>query len=82
MVEIIGFLAAALTTGAAIPQVVKILKTKSTRDISLWYYLMLTTGIVMWLIYGIFLNNGPLIAANVVGLALNATVLGYKFKYK
>ncbi|MGZ5286993.1 MAG: SemiSWEET transporter [Flavisolibacter sp.] len=81
-IEIIGFSAAAATTISFVPQTIQTIKTKDTRGISLGMYLIFTTGVLLWLLYGIFSKNFPIIAANVVTLALATIILGYKIKYK
>ena len=80
--EIIGLLAAFLTTGAFVPQVYKTWKIKSTDDISLTMYLVLFVGLVLWLIYGIHLNSLPMILANSVTGLLALIVLFFKWRYK
>lgn len=81
-IEIIGFMAAALSTTAFIPQVYKTWKYKSTKDISLTMYLVLLTGLILWLVYGIYHNSFPIILANGVTAALVFFVLLLKLKYK
>jgi len=78
--SIFGFLAAFCTTVSFIPQVVKTIKTRQTKDISLSMYLIFTTGILLWLIYGILIVDYPIIAANTVTLVLTTIVLAYKIK--
>ena len=80
--EIIGLLAAILTTGAFVPQVYKTWKTKSADDISFTMYLVLFIGLVLWLIYGIHLNSLPMILANSVTGILALMVLFFKWRYK
>jgi MtN3 and saliva related transmembrane protein len=74
--------AAVLTTIAYIPQVVKIYRTKSARDVSFRMFSLLATGVSLWLVYGIMMRSVPLIFANFVTLALSLTVLGLKIKYE
>jgi len=80
-ITFIGLLAAFCTTIALLPQVIKILRTKETRDISLGMYLLMIAGIVLWIVYGMYLNDLPIVAANGATLALAAMVLYYKIKY-
>jgi MtN3 and saliva related transmembrane protein len=80
-ITVIGLAAAACTTIAFIPQVIKTWRTRSTHDISLGMFLLLTTGITLWLIYGLVLSDLPLIAANGVTLCLAGLVLVFKIKY-
>ena len=78
---IIGLAAGAFTTLAYLPQVVKSWKTRRTSDISLTMLLVLATGVVLWLAYGILLNKFPLIIANSLGILLVLSVLIAKLKY-
>lgn len=82
IIEIIGFLAGALTTAAFIPQVVKTAKSRKTEDISLTMYIIFNSGVLLWLIYGIFITSLPIILANAVTLALGLTILFFKIKFK
>ncbi len=80
--ELIGFLAAALTTSAFVPQVLHLLRTRDTRAISLWMYLLFCSGVLLWGIYGVLLGSWPIIAANGATLALGAVVLFLKLGEK
>ncbi len=76
--QLIGFLAAVLTTSAFVPQVLQLLRTRDTRAISLWMYLLFCSGVVLWGVYGILLGSWPIIVANAVTLALGSVVLVLK----
>ena len=76
-----GYVAAALTTLAFVPQAVKTIRSKDTRSISLGMYVVFTIGIGFWLIYGISLGSMPMILSNIVTLGLSATILGLKLRY-
>jgi len=78
MTDLIGMIAGTLTTIAFVPQVWRVWKTRSTRDISLGMYLVFTAGVVCWLAYGLMLGAWPIIVANCVTLALTGTVLALK----
>ena len=78
----IGFFAGFCTTVAFFPQAVKVWKTKSTKDISLYMFIIFTAGVFSWLIYGIIISDLPLILANAVTLVLSLFILVYKIKYK
>ncbi len=80
-VTIVGLAAAALTTVAFLPQVVHTLQTRSTHDISLPMYSLYTGGIFLWLMYGLFLRDIPLIASNAVTFLLAATILTLKIRH-
>ena len=81
-VDIIGFLAGAFTTIALAPQAIKSWKTKHTKDVSLGWISILTTGVFLWAVYGILINSLPVIVANSLTFILCAAVLGLKIKYK
>lgn len=81
LVTFIGLVAACLTTVAFTPQVVKAWRSRSTRDISLGMYLVLATGIVMWLIYGLMIGDVPLILANAVTLVFVSIILYCKIRH-
>jgi MtN3 and saliva related transmembrane protein len=77
----IGLMAGTLTSIAAIPQVIKTLKTRHVRDISIWQPLLLAFGLALWLIYGILINDLPLILANITPLICNVVLTGMKIRY-
>lgn len=80
--NMIGFLAAMLTTFSFLPQAIKVIKTKDTSGISLVMYSMFVLGVLLWAIYGIVSNDLPLIIANTVTFIFAGVVLFYKIKYK
>jgi MtN3 and saliva related transmembrane protein len=80
MFEIIGYLAAFLTTGSFLPQVIKTIKTRDTSGISLLMYSMFVCGVFLWLVYTIYLQNLTMIIANGITLFLSAIVLVIKVK--
>ena len=78
----IGFFAGFCTTIAFIPQALKVWKTKSTKDISLLMFLIFTTGVMSWLLYGVVISDFPIIIANTITLLLSIFILFCKIKYK
>jgi MtN3 and saliva related transmembrane protein len=76
----IGYIAGALTTIAFAPQLVKALNTKSTKDVSLLMLFCSISGMILWLIHGIQVNDSAIIAANSVSILLAASLLGLKIK--
>ena len=80
--EVIGMLAATLTTISFFPQVYKTWKTKSTEGLSLTMYLVFLVGVILWLIYGIHLNSFPMILANIITAILALYLVVMKIKYK
>ncbi|MEO8513076.1 MAG: SemiSWEET transporter [Ignavibacteria bacterium] len=79
---VLGLLAACLTTFAYLPQSIKAIKTKHTKDISFPMVIMLEFGLITWLIYGILISSIPIIAANTVSIVFMSTILYLKIKYK
>ena len=81
-ITIIGLIAATFTTFSLLPQIFQIIKTKSTKDISLMMFCLYCTGVLCWLIYGILIHSFPVMIANSITLIFNLIILGYKLKYK
>lgn len=77
----IGIAAAILTTAAYAPQAYQAWRTRSTRDVSLPMFLMMVTGITLWLIYGLMIGDLPLILANAVTLLLAGAILAAKLRF-
>ena len=81
MIELTGFAAGAITTFSFLPQLIAVYRQKSAKDIS-WIYLgTFTTGVALWLTYGLMLSAPPIIVANVVTLALLIAIMTLKVKY-
>ena len=82
IIKYIGFFAAFCTTIAFLPQAIKVYKSRSTKDISLYMFSIFTLGVLSWLIYGIIINDLPIILANAVTLVLSFFILLYKLRFK
>jgi MtN3 and saliva related transmembrane protein len=80
LTTVIGALAAIGTTAAWLPQVVKTWRTRSAEDFSWTYLAMFTTGVSLWIAYGILRKDGVVLAANGVTLLLVATILFVKLR--
>jgi MtN3 and saliva related transmembrane protein len=80
-VSLIGSVAGISTTGAFLPRVIRTWRTRSTEDISLGMFLLTAFGLFLWLIYGLVLNDWPLIVTDAVSLILAVTILGLKLRY-
>ncbi len=78
---VLGLVAACCTTFAFLPQVIKTWRTRSTKDISLGMFLVLVTGIVLWLVYGLLRPDMPLVAANAVTLLFASVILYFKLRH-
>lgn len=80
-VTTMGYIAGVCTTSAFLPQAIKIVKTKHTKDISLMMYFVLTTGIVLWCVYGLINHDWPLVLANAITLLLAGWILILKLRF-
>ena len=78
----LGYAAGFLTTIAFVPQVLKIWRTKSAKDVSLATFAAFTLGVVLWLLYGIARQEPPIIIWNSVTLVLAVAILVMKVKYR
>jgi MtN3 and saliva related transmembrane protein len=78
----LGLVAGTLTSIAAIPQLVKTLRTRHARDISVWQPLLLAIGIALWLAYGMLIRDLPLVLANIVPLICNIMLTILKLRYR
>ncbi|MEI9887207.1 MAG: SemiSWEET transporter [Rhizomicrobium sp.] len=81
MITLIGLAAAFCTTIAYLPQVLQTWRTRSTKDLSLPMFAVMTTGVFLWLVYGLLVRDVPLIAANGVTLLLSGTILYFKLRH-
>lgn len=82
MATFIGYLAAGLTTLSFLPQAIKTIKEKNTTGISSVMYTMFTAGVFLWLVYGIFTHDLPVMLANLVTFILASIILFMKIKYR
>ncbi|WP_297432338.1 SemiSWEET transporter [uncultured Cetobacterium sp.] len=78
--RIIGIIAATLTTIAFFPQVIQVIKSKDTKSISLTMYILFVTGVLLWVLYGFYLNDLPIIIANSIVAVASTIILCYKIR--
>ncbi|TPN87541.1 SemiSWEET family sugar transporter [Aquimarina algicola] len=81
-IEILGFVAAVLTTTAFLPQVYTTWKTKSVEGLSLTMLFIFISGLLCWLVYGFLIDSVPIILANFVTVILGFLLLFFKIRYK
>ena len=81
-VDILGYTAGAITSLTFLPQVIKTWKDKSAKDISMNMFLIAATNEVMWIVYGVLLNNWVIIATNSVVLVMSLIMISFKLRYK
>lgn len=82
LTDLVGTLAAVLTTISFLPQALHTFRTKDVRGISLGMYSVFTAGVAMWLVYGLLLGAWPVVIANVITLGLAAAILVMKLRYR
>lgn len=80
-IELVGSLAAMITTLCWVPQIIKIVRHRETASISLVMNVSLVFGVFLWLVYGMMIGSWPVMAANGVTLLLILTILGLKLRY-
>jgi MtN3 and saliva related transmembrane protein len=81
-ITIIGLVAAALTVIAFLPQLIKVWKTRSTRDISLGMFSIFCAAVFLWFAYGLLTSDRPVTIANLVVFVQALVILAFKVKYK
>ena len=74
-IDILGYIAAVLTSGAFVPQALLVWRTDDTRSISLGMYSVLAIGIALWLAYGVLVDSYPIILANAFTLMMSISIL-------
>jgi MtN3 and saliva related transmembrane protein len=79
--ELIGTIAAFITTLGWVPQIVKILRERAAGSISIGTNALLASGVSLWTLYGLFIGSWPVIMANGVTLVFILTILGLKLRY-
>jgi len=80
-IELLGMTAGTLSSITFLPQVIKTWKSRSAKDISLWMLLFVTSSVVLWLIYGIFLKSVPIIYTNSAVLLMSLILLYFKWAF-
>lgn len=82
LITVLGLIAGTLTTISFIPQVIKVVTSKSTKDISFLMFLIFTIGVFAWLMYGLLISDLPVIIANFITFILSLIILIYKIRFK
>lgn len=80
-IEILGYISATLTTIAFLPQILKTLKTKSAKDVSMGMFVLFMSGVLLWTLYGFLTKSKPVFLANIVIFCLALTQIILKIKY-
>ena len=79
--EFFGLIGGALATCSFVPQLIRVFKLRSAREISLLFTCLLLLGIIFWLAYGIYFGLTPVIIWNSISAVLIASLMGAKLKY-
>ena len=79
--ELVGYLAAFLTTFSFVPQAWLTFRTRDVKGISLGMYSVFAAGVALWLLYGLLLGAWPIVVANAITLALACAILAMKLRY-
>ena len=80
-IELLGLIAGTLTTSSFVPQVYKSWKTKDVEGLSLTMYTVFITGIILWLIYGVYVESLAIIVVNIITAILVMILIGLKLKH-
>ena len=81
VVNVIGLAAATCTTISFVPQLIRVWRLRSAREISLIMFSVFSLGVFLWLLYGIYLHALPIILANSISLVLSLAILALKLKF-
>lgn len=81
-IQILGMLAGTITSITFLPQVIKVWKSKSAKDLSLVMLVLLMIGVSLWLVYGLVIMDGAIIYTNSMVLLMTLILLFFKLKYK
>ncbi len=80
LIEMIGLIAGLCTTAAFLPQVIKVWRYRSTKDISLMMYIIFCLGVALWFFYGVFVGSLAILLANAITFILAFFILLIKIK--
>lgn len=81
IIELVGFIAAILTTVSFVPQALMVWRTRRTESLSLAMYSVFTAGVALWLVYGIAIGSWPVAIANAITFALALFILAMKLRH-
>ncbi len=82
LIDLIGTIAAILTTASFLPQAWHTFSTKDVSGISLGMYSVFTSGVAMWLVYGLLIHAWPVVISNLITLMLASAILAMKLRYR
>jgi MtN3 and saliva related transmembrane protein len=82
LVEALGVMAAVCSTTSFIPQLVKLLREKTSGDVSLRMYVLTVSAFSLWSVYGLVLKSWPLVVSNLISLVLSSAILLLDLRYR
>jgi MtN3 and saliva related transmembrane protein len=80
-IDLIGYVAATCTTVSFLPQLIRVVRLRSARDISLGMFSIFSTGTAMWLTFGLLSHSWPVVVSNVLTFVLSLAILLLKLRY-
>ena len=80
-IDTIGYAAATMTTVSFVPQLLRVIRLRSARDISLGMFLIFSAGTFTWAAYGLLVHSAPVWIANALTFALSVSILGLKLRF-
>ena len=80
-IDMIGYAAATMTTVSFVPQLLRVIRLRSARDISLGMFLIFSAGTFAWGVYGLLVHSAPVWIANSLTFALSVSILGLKLRF-
>lgn len=81
-IEILGLVAGICTSSSLIPQLVKTVQTKKAEDVSVFMFIVMFTGNALWIYYGFYKKDFPIIATNILAVSLNMAMMVLKYRFK
>ena len=80
-IEIVGLIAATLTTASFVPQVLKVWRTKEVKNLSLTMYSAMLAGVILWFTYGVLIDSISIILANIITAILVSSIIYFRIRY-
>ena len=80
-IDLVGYAAATMTTISFVPQLLRVIRLRSARDISLVMFVVMSVGTAGWIAYGLLLHSRPIILCNCITLSLALAILALKLRF-
>jgi len=82
LIDIIGIVAGIFTSSSIVPQIIKTLKKKKAREVSVFMFIVMMTGNALWVYYGFDKSDVAIISTNFLALGLNITMVVLKYRFR